>query len=491
MIWNFLAWSFVAIPLLIAAGIICAVTGLKRKHSTRTPFVAIAGMATALLFVLLSVQDIWGGNITSFQMNAWPAPFGITIVVDAFTILLSVMITGIGLAAAVFSYRYIKERRPEYYGLLCILMAGLLGIVHTGDMFNLFVFFEISNIASYALVGYYRKAKSAEAGIKYLIVGSVASSMILLGIALLYASVGTLNMAGLSVALAQSTSVIVPISLALLISGFAFKCGLVPFHFWMPDAYQGAPSPVAAVLAALSANAGIYSILRVGVSVFSSPQVLLTTLAVFGIASMVTGAVLAIMQSDLKRMLAYSGVSQIGYILMAVGLGTTLGMTGGVFHIINHTIIKSLLFLSAGVIIYHAGTSNMYEVGKKVRFSPAFTYIFLVGVLALAGIPFLNGFASKWIIYISTFEITPLLTVFTIIISVLTFAYGIKAFYLMFLSGSDSAARTKTPWSMMAPLVVLALLCIMIGIIPQIGTGVSEAISAGLDPVVYAEAVLG
>ncbi len=491
MIWGLTVWSFASILILIISGIITAVAGFSKKHDKNASILTITCMAIAFFFVLLSIPDVLSGGVLSFQMNAWPAPFGITIVIDMLTLVLSLVITGIGLLATLFSYKYIKKRRAEFYALVCFLMAGLLGIVHTGDLFNLFVFFEISNVSSYALVAYYRKRRSVEAGIKYLILGTVASSMILLGIGLIYASFGTLNMADLALKLAGTTGTIVQIALGLLVSGFAFKCGLFPFHFWMPDAYQAAPSPVSAMLGGLSVSAGIYAILRLSVGIFGAPGTLLAAFLVLGSVSMITGAVLAIMQSDLKRMLAYSSISQMGYIVMSVGLGTTLGMVGGVFHIINHAIIKSLLFLCAGVIIFHAGTSNMYDIGKRVRFRPAMTYVFLIGVLALAGLPFFNGFASKWLIYLSTFEFSPLLTIFTIVVSVLTFAYGIKAFYLIFLSGGRSSLQPKIPYTMLVPLIILAAACIVIGIIPQFGTSISETISSGLNSVAYTGAVLG
>jgi multicomponent Na+:H+ antiporter subunit D len=489
MILSLEIWSFVAIPLLIAIGILTAITGIKRRHAA--PFTAIGGMGVALLFVIMTIPDVIGGNTISFQMSGWLAPFGISIVVDTLTIILSLLITGIGLLATIFSYRVIKNRKPEFYALICLLIAGLLGIVHTGDLFNLFVFFEVSNVSSYALVAYYRKKRSAEASIKFLIIGSIASSMILIGIGLIYATIGTLNMAGLALILPNTTGTIIPIALGLMISGFAMKGGIIPFHFWMPDAYSAAPSPIGAILGGLSVNAGLYSILRVGWVVFSAPNALLTVLMFFGIASMLIGAIFAIIQTDLKRMLAYSSISQVGYIIMAIGLGTTLGMVGGVFHIINHAIIKGLLFLCAGILIFHARTSNMYEIGRKLKFGSVLTYSFLIGILALAGIPFFNGFSSKWVIYISTFEISVTLTIFTIMISVLTFAYGIRAFYLMFMSGGNRTAQ-KTPWSMIIPVVILAIVCIVLGLVPQIGIGVSETIGSGLASAsAYTGAVLG
>jgi len=490
MMLTFEIWSFVSVIVLIATGILTAITGLKRKHSRGAPLVAIAGIITASVFVILTIPDVWGGKILSFQMGGWIAPFGITIVVDMLTLVFSLLIVGIGLFATVFSYKYIKNRRPEFYALICLMMAGLLGIVHTGDLFNLFVFFEISNVSSYALVAYYRKRHAAEASIKFLILGSLATSMILLGITLVYASIGTLNMADLVLKMPLATGFMIPIALVFMLTGFMFKAGIFPFHFWLPDAHPAAPSPISAMLSGVVISTGVYAVLRVGFIVFGALSTMLTILMFFGIASMLIGAVFAILQNDLKRMLAYSSISQVGYIVMSIGLGTSLGLVGGVFHIVNHAIIKSLLFLCAGVIIYHARTSDMAEIGKRIRFGPVLTYAFLIGVLALAGVPFLNGFASKWVIYLSTFEFSVLLTIFTIVISVLTFAYGIRAFYLIFVSG-DGAPEHKTPRSMLAPIIILAVICILIGLLPQIGIAVSESMCSGLDPVVYAGAVLG
>jgi multicomponent Na+:H+ antiporter subunit D len=198
------------------------------------------------------------------------------------------------------------------------------------------------------------------------------------------------------------------------------------------------------------------------------------------------------MQSDLKRLLAYSSISQMGYIALAIGLGSTLGIVGGVFHIINHAITKSLLFLCAGAMIYHAKSTDMYQISVRMKFGRWISYSFLLGVLALAGLPLLNGFASKWLIYIATIHFNPVLTIITLVVTALTVAYGLKAFYVLFMKNPEPRTeKAKIPWSMKIPIAVLVTLCFILGIFPEIGYWLAEMASSAFGNVEYARMVLG
>ncbi|MFH1445013.1 MAG: proton-conducting transporter membrane subunit [Nanoarchaeota archaeon] len=470
-------YSFYAILLLLASAFITAIVGIKKDNLV--PFISIASTFAAFLLTVFTVPLVISQKILTMQMQAWPAPFGITVVVDPLALIMALLVTGIGFFVSLFSFRYIEEGKTEYYTLLSLILVGILGVIHTGDMFNLFVFFEIVSISSYALVAFKRNKASFEASIKYLIMNSFATSLILLGIAFLYGMTGTLNMAHLAVEITGLSTPLLPITFGIILAGFALKAGLVPFHTWLPDAHSAAPSPISALMSGIMISMGVYAIIRLTFTVFFAPAAVLSMLVILGIASMLIGAVLAIMQSDLKRMLAYSTVSQIGYISMSLGLGTYLGAVGGIFHIINHTIIKSLLFLCAGVIIYKIKTSDMNKITSK--FHPLLGYSFLIGVLSLAGIPLLNGFASKWVIYLATLEVFPILTIFTVMVSVLTLAYGLKAFYLIFLVNVNHDKEKKSiPISMMIPIIILTALCIFFGIFSQFGYEISEFVVSSL-----------
>jgi multicomponent Na+:H+ antiporter subunit D len=215
-------------------------------------------------------------------------------------------------------------------------------------------------------------------------------------------------------------------------------------------------------------------------------------LMVVGLLSMVTGGLLALVQNDLKRLLAYSTISQMGYITLSIGLGTQLGLSGGLFHMINHVLIKSLLFLCAGVVIHYAKTSDMYKIAGTIKSSPMLTYSFLIGVLSLGGIPFLNGFASKWLIYIATMQVNPVLTFIALLTTAMTLAYGLKAFYMIFMSNPNpSASRIDMPLSMSFSIMIIVFLCILLGTVPSIGYTISEFAAQGLVGGNYIGAVFG
>jgi multicomponent Na+:H+ antiporter subunit D len=199
-----------------------------------------------------------------------------------------------------FSQSYVKKNKSQYYALMCLLLAGLLGIIHTGDIFNMFVFFEIMSISSYGLVAFYRNRKALEASIKYIVMGALATSLILLGITFLYGAFGTLNMADIAVKASGYTGILLPLSIAFLLTGFSLKSGLVPFHTWLPDAHPAAPSPISALLSGLVIKGGIYCIMRVGFTVLGAPAILLQALTVIGVLSMVVGGALALVQTDLR-----------------------------------------------------------------------------------------------------------------------------------------------------------------------------------------------
>ena len=482
--------SFYSIAILFFTAFLTAATGFKKERFSQ--YIALAGSFIAMMLSLVTfLQVINTGSTMVHQIGGWPAPFSISMVVDPLSVTLITLACVIGFLAILFSQSFIKKNKTEYYALMCLVLAGLLGIFHTGDIFNMFVFFEIMNVSCYALVAFYRNRTSLEASIKYLFMGALGTSLMLLGIAFLYGTFGTLNFADLAIKAASYEGFIVPVALGLIFTGFAIKTGLVPFHTWLPDAHPAAPAPMSAILSGLVVNGGIYAMMRVGYTAFSAPQIFLTFLTVTGVMSMVLGGLLALMQSDLKRLLAYSTISQMGYIALAFGLGTQMGVSGGIFHLINHAIIKSLLFLGAGVIIHYTRTSDMRSIAGAFRPSPILTYSFLIGVLALGGIPFLNGFASKWLIYIATLQVNPILTILALITTALTIAYGLKAFYMIFMSNPNPSAKVaRIPVTMSFALVVLAGLCLVLGFVPYICYYISDFAIQGLSTTAYVGAVL-
>ncbi|MCK4496738.1 MAG: hypothetical protein KAU24_00980 [Candidatus Aenigmarchaeota archaeon] len=483
-------YSFYAIPLLLGAAFIIPIVSFKGIRYVS--WVAIAGTFLALLLASLTIPGIMTDRILTFQMEDWIAPFGITVVVDSLSLLIIMIVTSIGFLAAMFSYRFIKDKRTKYYSLLCLFLAGMLGAVHTGDMFNLFVFFEIFSLSAYALTSYYRNANAIEGSIKYLIQGSLATSLILFGVAFLYGLTGTLNMADLALKIPEISSFVLPLSLGLLLTGFGLKVAMFPFHAWKADAISATPAPIGALFATAATSVGIYTMLRMFLTVFSITSVMVYTLiALIGVVTMIVGAVMALQQRDLLRLLAYSSISQAGFVLLAFGVGisNSLGYTAAVFHLFNIVVLEALLFFCAGVIIHHAGTSDMGKLGGFARFSPVLNYAFLIGILANAGVPLLNGFSSKWLIYIATLQTNPIFMVLAVLASVLALFYGLKAYSVIFLKNTKIKAKGISHY-MLIPIVILAGVCIFFGLLPWAGIRISNIVVESFTNVPYIMKVL-
>jgi len=503
----------VAIPLL--GGFVTPLIGIlgERWSSIKAVdyFALIIAVLTFLTMIPLARGVIGGGEIFVYELAGRIPPWGISLAVDGLSILAGLIAAGITLAVVIFSIGFMKKEEglDKYYLLLLIMCAGMIGISFTADIFNLYVFFEIMSISSYALVAYYRTGRSLEGSFKYLIMGTIGTVSILWGIAIVYGAVGTLNIADLSVRLVAVSEIAagVPLSiifaLALFVAGFGLKIGMVPLHAWLPDAYQAAPAPISAVLAGGTTVVGVAALLRVTYLLFDALAIGYMFIGL-GLITMVIGSFIALVQEDLKRLLAYSGISQMGYILLGVGLGglggigvseAILGFEGGMFHLLNNAIYKPLLFLCAGAVIYRVGTSNMEEIGGLAKKMPVTAATFLIGVLALAGIPPLNGFASKWLIYVTGVQVNqPILTVIAVVVSGLTLAYLLKAFTMVFLGPVPAKFENvgKVPVSLQIPMLALAALCIVFGILPGLGLElVGPAWEPLFDHVPYVEAVLG
>jgi multicomponent Na+:H+ antiporter subunit D len=465
------------IPLLLGAAFFIPALSFKtRRHS---PFVAIGALSLAFIMVLLSAPSILSGEIFRWEMASWAPPIGITIAVDSLGLLMAIIITGVGLCAAVFSYRYIRTRKAEFYTILLLEIAGMFGIAITGDLFNLYVFFEIMSVSSYILVAWMRTKESLEGAIKYLIINALATSLILLGIALIYGQTGTLNMS--DIALSIQPSIILTTAVGLMLTGFMIKAAAFPLHFWLSDAHPAAPSPMSALLSGVLVNLGIYSMLRM--MFITGPVIdVHLVLVVLGLLSMVAGAFMALLQKDIKRLLAYSTISQTGYVLLAIGLGTAAGLSAGLFHMLNNAILKSLLFFCAGIIVYATGIRNINEMGGLAKNMPIVAGCFGVASLAISGLPPFNGFVSKYMIYLATWEISPVLTIIALVISGVTLAYYLKAFSLMFLGPQNKELKIdkEVPLSMLAVILALSGLCLILGLFPDLGMAVIQPATTSL-----------
>lgn len=505
---------FVAIPL--GAAFLIPLFGIWWKKSGEV----LSMLSTAVLAVM-AILSI-GAPAVVHHMGGWTAPVGIALVADGLSILLLIAINVVGFLCIVFSLRYMSVYTglPKYYGLFMLMVAGMNGVVVSGDLFNVFVFLEIASVASYALVAFGVEADELEAGFKYLILGSVASVMILFGVGTVYAVTGSLNMADVAqdIATRFGASGMNPallLAAAFFLMGFSLKAALAPFHAWLPDAHPSAPAPISAMLSGVVIKSlGVYAICRIFFNVFGfssdvpSSAILANGILFFSVISIVVGGLLAIGQWDFKRLLAYSSISQIGYVMLGIGVGASvlahggtrslagLAILGGLFHLLNHAAFKSLLFLSSGAIQHATGTRDMKRLGGLKERMPITATTTNLAAFSIAGVPPFSGFWSKLIIIIATIKAGhPAIASVAIGMAFVTLAYYVKV-QREVLFGDVGVAVQKArevPATMYVPLIVLAIVCVGFGLLyPVFGDSILEpARDALLNGAEYIKLVLG
>jgi len=504
---------FVAIPLISAFLIIILGKLVKGLHR-------ILGPATLLALLIMALFSFTGLNQAAhiYTMGGWSSeggfPIGIYLVLDGFSVIMLCVINLIGFIALFYSLSYIRKYTAEanYYALFCLIVAGMNGVVLSGDLFNLFVFLEVSVISSYALVAFGVGKTELEASFKYQVLGGLASMLILLAIGLIYWKTKTLNIADVRNVLDAGYSKPYYIFVqVLLISGFGLKAAIIPFHAWLPDAHSSAPSPISAMLSGVLIKAvGIYVLIRLFFNMFVFTHEIAVVFTTLGAISMVIGSLLAIMQWDLKRLLAYSSISQIGYVVMAFGMGmilivkgdnypaATLALAGGIYHMINHSVFKGLLFLNAGALEHRLDTRDLKKMGGLSSSMPITSSTSFIASMSISGIPPFNGFFSKLIIIIAAIDGKfYLLAVLAIVVSIITLAYFLKFQRYAFFNKSPGKALEKireVPFAMSFSMVVLAFLCLALSLLafPSLREAVLQpALQVLMQSELYSTTLLG
>ena len=471
----------VALPLGVAFAIVifAHVPALKRVTSVLPALVVLANLVIAVNLLRFGELRLfvgkWGGGST----------LGIEMVCDGFTKLMLVTINFVSLAAVVFAGPYMKRFTKLWlFESLFLLMTGAMNaVVLAGDLFNLFVFIEVAAIASYALVAFGTEAEELEAAFKYLVLGTIGSAFILLGVTVIYSLTGHLNMKVVADALRGVSSPAVMLAAAALIGGFALKAAMVPFHAWLPDAHPAAPAPISAMLSGVLIKAsGIYAVARIVFNVLGPSTQYAHILIFLGAASMVVGMFLALGQWDLKRLLAYSSVSQAGYVVLALGVAAYLKaagapqgrnwlpglcLFGGLFHLFNHATFKSLLFLSSGSIEHQVGTRQLGEMGGLTRSMPVTSFCCRVGALSISGVPPFNGFFSKLIIIIALalaeqYALAALAA--GVAVGTLLMYVKVQRYALEGMPAGRTLNAREAPVLMCAALVLLAVVCVAAGL---------------------------
>ena len=459
---------FVVIPL--AGAFLISLFG---KRIRKLP--DVLGVLVALILCSLSLLSVRLCNIygtLTYSVGAWKPPVGIGMVLDGLTVFMLVTVNLVAFCIVVYSVNYMERftAKWKFYTLFFLMVGGMNGVVITGDMFNLFIFLEIAAIASYALVAFGTERHELEAAFKYAIMSTVGSLFILLGIALLYSYTSTLNMADMANILAQKgiSNVTLMVSV-LFLMGFGLKAALVPFHAWLPDAHPSAPAPISAMLSGvLIKSLGIYALCRIFYNVIGVSPTISSILMFLGALSMVAGVLLAIGQWDFKRLLAYHSISQVGYIVLGIGLGTPLGILGGLFHLFNHSVFKSLLFLNSGAVEYSTGTRDLQNMGGLASRMPVTGTTTLVASMSIAGIPPFNGFWSKLIIIFAVVQDGRFVYAFlAVLASILTLASFMKVMkYAFFGKFRENLSRIKeVPFFMKLSMATLAFFCLVGGIL--------------------------
>lgn len=476
---------FIAIPLLIAFIIPVLPQKIKR----------ISGPLTVLtMFILLAMSFLTIGKSTIYHMGAWQSLLGVDLRLDGLSSLMLLAINTIGFCMALFSIQYMHMYTSvrRYFSLFLFLVTGVNGVALSGDLFNLYIFMEIAAIASYALVGFGCEHDELEASFKYLVLGSVGTAFIFLGIAILYSLTGTLNMSLLAPKIsALHSSHLLIFALSLFICGFGLKAAFVPFHAWLPDAHPSAPAPVSAMLSGIVIKTlGIYVLARLLFNVFGITPELLTVLRWLGAFSMVVGVLLAIGQWDMKRLFAYHSISQVGYMALGLGLGTPLGIIGGLFHLVNHSVFKSLLFLNAGAVEYSTGTRDLKKLGGLNKAMPVTGITSLIASMSISGIPPFNGFWSKLIIIVACiFSGHYFLGAIAVFVSLMTLSSFLKVQKYGFFEALkiNISQIKKLPVFMGLSMILLAFLCIAMSLFmiggfksPCIISSAAEVLSKGV-----------
>ena len=482
---NAIPAMVIGLPLL--AAFLTPLIGMATKKG-RNVFV-LAILVIEELLVIILAWHVFTGNIVIYTMGAKnpmaavPAqaavPIRIVLEIDGMAAFMGLISATVSLAAGIYSIAFIRESngKTRYYTLLLLMLAGMIGMEFTGDLFNLFVFLEILSIASCGLIAYRQHADAVEGAFKYMVVSNIAALSVLFAIGLLYAQYDLLNIA--AIAKVMQYTQLDKIALVLFVAAFAMKCGSVPMHFWAPDSYSTAPASITAMLVSAS-QASLYALFRVSFTLYGNIMNYHTigiAIILLGLLSMFIGVTMALPQKDIKRLMAYHAISQTGYMLLGVGVGLYLlgspnfstygikAMEGGIFHIINHAMYKGLLFLTAGAIYYRLRTRNLNEMGGLGHTMPYTSIFFIIGALAIAGIPPFNGFASKLLIYEACYKVNPILSIIAMLVSILTLASFLKVFHSAFMGPKMYDAK-EVPKSMLIGMGVLTFVIIFFGIFP-------------------------
>lgn len=468
----------IVLPLLMAPVCVLLRGARLAWFAALTASWAAFGIAVALLLTVLA------GGPVSYAVGGWNAPWGIELRVDAANAFVLCIVAGIGAIVMIFARRSVEHeignaRAYLFYAAYLLCLAGLLGVTITGDAFNLFVFLEISSLSSYLLISLGKDRRALYAAYQYLILGTIGATFYLIGVGLLYQVTGTLNMMDLAQRIGGQEELRgVRVAFAFLTVGISLKLALFPLHFWLPNAYTYAPSAVTGFMAATATKVSVYVLLRVFFTIFgvefSFDQMPLgEILMVLAVAAMFAASTVAIFQNNVKRMLAYSSVAQLGYIVLGISMVSETGVQAGVLHLFNHAVIKGGLFLAMGCIAYSIGSTHIRDLAGLGKRMPWTAAAFVTGGLGLIGIPMTAGFVSKWYLVLAALERGWWWVAILILLSsLLAVVYVWKVVERMYFQpAAEGSGRSEAPLGLLVPTWVLAVGSIWFGIDTRLSAG--------------------
>ena len=436
--------------------------------------VALLGTLAAAILSLSVAGDVAQNGVVSYAMGGWEPPHGIEFRVDALNAAVLLLVSFLGVLGVVYALPSVADeiapnKQSLFYSAFLVCFAGLMGATSTGDAFNLFVFLEISSISTYALVGMGagRDRRALTAAYNYLILGTIGATFFVIGVGFLYMATGTLNMADIADRLpALQDSRVVQAAFAFIIVGLGLKAAMFPLHLWLPNAYAFAPNFVTVFLASTATKMAFYTLIRFVFDIFPSdaPFVQVSFLWVFamlGVVGMIVGSIQAIFQNDARRLLAFSSVAQVGYMMLGLGIGTAAGISAGVLHLLNHAMMKGALFMALGIFALRFGVRQISDLSGMARSMPATAVAFTVASLSLIGVPMTVGFWSKWYLISAALEQGWWWAAAAVIISsLLALAYVARLLAAIWVgqprAHHGEVASSRAPWLMAIPMWVLA-----------------------------------
>ncbi len=477
----------VAVPLILAP--VCALT----RNARAGWVIALAGSVWSLICAAGLLLRVLQLGPQSYAIGGWEPPWGIALHIDVISAFVLLLLGAIGVMVTIFARLSVeqeiaRENISLFYTAYLLCLTGLLGITATGDAFNVFVFLEISSLSSYAMIAMGQDRRALTAAFQYLVMGTIGATFILIGVGLLYMMTGTLNMADLAMRIpAVNDTTTVRAAFAFLTVGISLKLALFPLHLWLPNAYAYAPSVVTAFVAGTATKVAVYVMLRFLFTIFGASFAfgalpLSEIFLVLALVAVFSASFVAIFQEDAKRLLAYSSVAQIGYIMLGISFVSATGLIGAVVHLFNHALMKAALFLALGCVVYRIGSANIDAMAGLGRRMPLTMAAFVIGGFSLIGIPLTVGFISKWYLVLAAIERgwwpVAVLVLAGSLLAVVYVWRVVEAAY--FRPAASEGEVREAPWALLAPTWILIGANIYFGIDTDLTVGAASQAAAQL-----------